>query len=194
MNMKTLILGGLAGLLAGCVSVLPEPDAPEALYSIDADADFQGLRHDIIVREPEAPRLVAGQNLISEGPDGGLRVVPGVEWSGSATRQMQLAMVNSFRTGEAGHAVLPELGVIAGFELATQLSVLRLRGDTGVCEMTVSVLSTRDRSLLARIEIASREQASSNSAGARALALKAAAMGCISGASQFAIQTLDEVS
>ena len=128
MNLKLPIIIASACLATACVSVLPEPEAPEALYRVEAVTEYSGLSQDLIVREPEAPRLISGQNMISEGGDGGLRVVRGVEWSGPSTRQIQLAMVNSFKIGEAGNAVLPELGVLAQFELASQLKILRLRG------------------------------------------------------------------
>ena len=194
MNMKLPIIAASFCLATACVSVLPEPEAPEALYRVEAETLYSGLQEDLIVREPEAPRLISGQNMISEASDGGLRVVRGVEWSGPSTRQIQLAIVNSFKIGEDGNAVLPELGVLAPFELASQLKVLRLRGDTGICEMTVSLVSTRDRSLLARTEIAASAEADSGSARDRAGALKTAASSCAGQASEFAISTLNDLS
>lgn len=194
MNLKLPIIIASACLATACVSVLPEPEAPEALYRVEAVTEYSGLSQDLIVREPEAPRLISGQNMISEGGDGGLRVVRGVEWSGPSTRQIQLAMVNSFKIGEAGNAVLPELGVLAQFELASQLKILRLRGETGICEMTVSLISTRDRSLIARTEITAQEDANSGSARDRAGALKTAASRCAAQATEFAISTLSELS
>ena len=194
MNMKLPIIAASVCLATACVSVLPEPEAPEALYRVEAETLYPGLTEDLIVREPEAPRLISGQNMISEASDGGLRVVRGVEWSGPSTRQIQLAIVNSFKIGEDGNAVLPELGVLAPFELASQLKVLRLRGDTGVCEMAVNLISTRDRSLLARTEITASQEADSGSARDRAGALKAAATSCAAKATQFAISTLNNLS
>lgn len=192
MNLKLHLIAASACFATACVSVLPEPTAPDALYSVDASSTFAGLSQELIVREPEAPRLISGQNMISEGSDGGLRVVRGVEWSGPATRQLQLAIMNGFKLGEAGNAVLPEHGILAQFELASDLSALKLEGETGVCEMAVSVISTRDRSLIARRKITAREQADSRSAGDRALALKDAASSCAAQATEFAITTLND--
>lgn len=194
MSLRISIIAASVCLATACVSVLPEPEAPEALYRVEAVSELSGLSQDLIVREPEAPRLISGQNMISEGADGGLRVVRGVEWSGPSTRQIQLAIVNSFKIGEAGNAVLPEIGVLAEFELASQLKVLRLRGDTGMCEMAVSLISSRDRSLLARTQITARQEARSGSARDRALALKDAASDCAAQATQFAIDTLSNLS
>lgn len=194
MSLRISLIAASVCLATACVSVLPEPEAPEALYRVEAVSELSGLSQDLIVREPEAPRLISGQNMISEGADGGLRVVRGVEWSGPSTRQIQLAIVNSFKIGEAGNAVLPEIGVLAEFELASQLKVLRLRGDTGMCEMAVSLISSRDRSLLARTQITARQEARSGSARDRALALKDAASDCAAQATQFAIDTLSNLS
>jgi cholesterol transport system auxiliary component len=193
MRLKFLFALSLIPLASACVSVLPEPEAPEALYSIESDVEHAGLMHNVIIREPEAPRLVSGQSLISEGADGGLRVVPGVEWSGSATRQIQLAMVNSFKGGEPGNAVLPELGIVASYELASQLSVLRLQDQTGICEIDASLVSTIDRTLVAREQIRATERAGNDSPSARALALRAAAATCASRASAFVIDALNNL-
>lgn len=187
-KLATLILS--ASALTACVSVLPEPTGPDALYEIEATQDLAGLTQDLIVREPEAPRLMAGQGMVSEGADGGLRLVAGVEWSGPATRQIQLAMIDSFKTGEAGNAVLPELGIFADYELASQLSVLRLEGETAVCKMVVSLIETQGRNLLARRDITASEQASGRDAASRAAALKTAASACATQASAFAIEQL----
>lgn len=194
MNMKLALVGLGAASLSACVSVLPEPVAPDALYQIEAQTNLMGLTHDIIVREPEAPRLIAGQGIVSEGADGGLRMIPGAEWSGPATRQIQLAMIDSFATGTDGNAVLPELGIFADYELASKLSVLRLRGETAMCEMVVSLIATEDRSLVARADITSETRADSGKAKDRALALKEAASDCATQASQFAIDKLPEGS
>jgi ABC-type uncharacterized transport system auxiliary subunit len=191
LKLASFVLG--ASLLSGCVSVLPEPVGPDALYEVEATQDLSGLAHDLIVREPEAPRLMAGQGMVSEGADGGLRLIAGVEWSGPATRQIQLAMIDSFKTGEVGNAVLPELGVLADYELASQLSVLRLEGETAVCKMVVSLIETQGRSLLARRDILASEQASGGGASSRATALKTAASDCAMQASAFAIEQLQDV-
>lgn len=183
-------LGASLFALVGCVSVLPEPEAPEALYAIEASTAYDGLSADLIIREPEAPRLVGGQGIVSEGGDGGLRLVRGVEWSGSATRQIQLAMVDSFKAGDAGNALLPEYGVLAGYELASQVKRLRLEGDVAVCEMAVSLIESEDRQLVQLTEVSNQEQAVSGSARDRALALRRAASDCAGDAAQFAIEAL----
>ncbi|MEL6861398.1 MAG: ABC-type transport auxiliary lipoprotein family protein [Pseudomonadota bacterium] len=187
--MRIQLISALAAAtaLTGCLSVLPEPEAPDALYRIEAARDLSGLTQDLIIREPEAPRLMAGQGIVSEASDGALRLIPGVEWSGSATRQIQLAMIDSFTVGESGNALLPELGVIAPYEMASQLKALNLKGNRAVCTMTASVVATQGRQLVARSEISSQANAASNSGRDRALALREAASDCAVQAAEFAI-------
>ena len=139
------------------------------------------------------PATVRGCEIYCSHPDtlhGGLRLVPGVEWSGSATRQIQLAMIGSFETSEAGNALLPEHGVLAAYELASQIKHFRLEGETAICEMLVSLVGTRDRNLIAIADVDSRKQAVSSAASDRALALRDAASDCAASAAQFAIDAL----
>ena len=192
MTLKLISIGLLSAMLTGCLSVLPEPVAPDALYSVEAKTSLSGLQHDVIIREPEAARLMAGQGMVSRGADSGLRMVSGVEWSGPATREIQLAMIDSFKTGEPGNAVPPELGILAQYELASRVSELHLQGETAVCEMVVSLIATQDRSLIAHTEIAAQQTATSRSSADRAVALKQAASSCAAQASAFVIETLQD--
>lgn len=189
-NLKWIGISLTALSLAACVSVLPEPEAPDALYSVEANAAHTGLAHDIIIREPEAARLIAGQGMVSERADGGLRLIGGAEWAGPATRQIQFAIIESFATGGDANAVAPELGIFTRYELASRLSRLQMRSDRAVCEMTVSVIALSDRSLMARTVISADSTASNSSATARAQALKSAASECAEQAAEFAIATL----
>jgi len=190
MRPKQISILVAAAMLSACVSVLPEPATPDALYQVDAPQKLAGLSQHLIVREPEAPRLIAGQGMVSQGTDGGLRLIPGVEWSGSATRQIQLAMIDSFKAGETGHALLPEMGVVTFFELATQLKTLGLKGETANCVMSVNVISTRDRSLKASTEVSAEIAALSGSGSDWAAALRAAASDCAGQAAAFAVDNL----
>ncbi|MEM6557510.1 MAG: ABC-type transport auxiliary lipoprotein family protein [Pseudomonadota bacterium] len=194
MKMKLIGLGLATSMLAACVSVLPEPEAPDALYSIEAKAAHAGLAHDVTIREPESARLVAGQGMVSERGDGGLRMVSGAEWAGPATRQIQFAMIDSFETGESGSAVAPELGILTPYEVASRLSALKLNGTRATCEMKVTVIASVDRSLLDQTVVRAEQTATSNSSANRALALRAAASDCASQASLFVIETLRDVS
>lgn len=131
---------------SGCVSVLPEPTTPEALYRLDAAAP-QALPATVMIREPEAPQIMAGRAMVREDLTGAMRLVPDIEWAGRATRLMQLALVDSFQGGEGG-AVLPESGVGASYEFSVRLTTLGFVGDRAVCEGTATLLDTRTRELV----------------------------------------------
>lgn len=191
MIIKWIGFGVASSLLCACVSVLPQPETPDALYSIEASTRHAGLVDNIIVREPEAGRLIAGRGMVSETGQGGLRLISGAEWSGSATRELQFAMIGSFQAGGAGSAVAPELGILANYELASRLTRLQMEGTRARCAMVVSVIESKDRSLLARVEISAESDATSKSSADRARALKAAASDCAAQASKFAIDTLN---
>lgn len=190
MRVTSVFICVAAVMLAGCVSVLPEPATPDALYRVETQKKLDGLSSHLVIREPEAPRLIAGQGMVSEGPDGGLRLIPGVEWSGNATRQIQLAIIDSFSVGEDGNALLPELGVSASFELASHLKTLNVQGDTARCVMTVSLVRTADRQLARAMDVGSTQVADSGSSRDRALALQAAASDCAAQAAAFAVAAL----
>lgn len=194
MRFQLISLLAASAALGGCLSVLPEPSAPDALYRIEASKDQTGLSQDLIIREPEAPRLIAGQGMVSQASDGALRLVPGVEWSGGATRQMQLAMLDSFEIGAGGNAVLPELGIVAPYELASYLKELNLQGERAVCTITVTVVTTGNRGLVDRKEIRSTVNATSSSARDRAQALREAGSNCAAQAAQFAIEVVPAVA
>jgi len=184
----------LSTALTACVSVLPEPDVPDALYKIEASVEHPGLTENILVREPEAARLIAGQGLVSERGDGGLRLVAGAEWAGPATRQIQFAMIDSFSADSDGHALAPEIGAMADYELASRIADLKLQGERATCRMLVSVIRSDDRSLLARTEIEASSTARGRSSADRAIALRAAASDCAAQASLFAIEALADAS
>jgi cholesterol transport system auxiliary component len=192
MRLSLISALALTPVLTGCLSVLPEPATPDALYQVEATQKFDGLSQHLIVREPEAPRLMAGQGMVSEGADGGLRLVPSVEWSGSATRQIQLAMIDSFEVGDAGNALLPEMGVSASYELGSQLKTLSLRGDTAQCVMTISLVTTGNRQLVALTEVSATQTAQSSRNRDRATALREAASDCAAQAARFAVSAMPQ--
>ncbi|MEM1035591.1 MAG: ABC-type transport auxiliary lipoprotein family protein [Pseudomonadota bacterium] len=155
MRLSTLTFGALALTLAGCVSVLPEPQSPDALYRIEAASTPRSVDATVIIREPEAPQIMSGRAMMREDSSGAIRLIPSVEWAGRSTRLMQLALVESF-VGEAGGAVLPESGVQAAYELSTLLSTFGFQGNTAVCEGTVSLVDLKTRSILRQDRVNAR--------------------------------------
>lgn len=155
MRLLSLTASITALALAGCVSVLPEPERPDALYRIAAMNKPVEISSTIMVREPEAPQIMSGRAMVREDMSGAIRLIPDVEWAGRSTRLMQLALVDSL-AGEAGGAVLPEAGAQARYELSTRISTLGFVRIDGVCEATITLINARTRNVVKRGQVATR--------------------------------------
>lgn len=173
-------------LVSACVSVLPEPVTPEGLYRPQAVPTAVGLDQSLIIRELESPQIFSGQAMISESESGALKLVPTVEWAGRSTRLIQLALANSFSNSDPGAALLPETGLRAPYELASRIRTLALQGDQAVCEISASVISATERSLVSQTIVKASAFADTSSAEDRALALKAATEACVADIAVFA--------
>ena len=178
--------------IAGCVSVLPEPESPEALYRIEAADMRQDLPVNLVVREPDAAQIIAGQALVSVDASGAIRLVRSVEWSGRSTRLLQLALVDSFSMNGDGAALLPETAVTAQYELISRVQAFELRGEEAICELSVSIVHKGTHALVEQTEVSAQRSAESDRAPARAAALKNAGEACIAQMAEFAAVTLSE--
>ena len=179
MDMRCLPLLFSFLLMGGCLSVLPEPEAPEGLYAVSSPTTDLALAHTVIISEFEAPRIMAGTGLISEADRGGFRLIRSVEWSDRLTRLMQLALVDSFASqGEEGVAVLPEAGVLAPYRAAGRIHKLVLRGDVAVCEASLVITDLKQRTVVAQPEAKVQLPVLENALEDRALTLAAVAGAC----------------
>lgn len=183
-------LAVMVAALAGCVSVLPAPEAPDALYQIDPVAVRQSLPTGLLVRLPEAPQIVSGQALASEDAAGAIRLIPKVEWSEGATRLLQMALVESFGFDGKGTAVMSDSGLLADYELVTRLRVFNLRGAQAVCAADIMIAQVRTAQVLDRTSVEISRPVDSPRAVDRALAMKASAEACVSEISAFAADSL----
>ena len=144
--MKRLIASLAAiTLLAGCFSLVPEQEAPNALYRlgpVETDTQF-AIGHTVLVRQPEAPRILSGVQMTSRDNNNAIRLIRGVEWADRAPRLLQLTVLDYLGTNGGGAAILPETGARADFELSWRVSEFSLQGNTaiGVAELTVLDLS-----------------------------------------------------
>ena len=179
---KALLIGATALGLAGCVSVLPEPNAANALFEVSvADTAPHSLSNDIVVRQPEAVRVFAGQSIVAANDAGGLLLVPGVEWAGPSTQIMQLALINALNGGDGeGIAVSPAAGTRGDYEIEWRIRDLALRGDSAVCELEAIVLEGTTRSPVDRIVVRRSADISSAQADIRAKTLSETAASAVS--------------
>lgn len=183
-NMIKLATLTLVLAVSGCVSVLPEPATPDALYRIDAHANGPELTASVTIREPEAARVFAGTAMVSEDGAGALRLVPGVEWAGPATRQFQLALVDSFGASGA-RAVLPESGIATRYELSSRLATFGFVRDEAVCVVSVDLIDLTKRTSVKSGTVKSSALVTEGGASSRALTMKSVAQQCVAKVSEF---------
>ena len=174
-----------AASLASCVSLLPEQKVPEGLYRFGPTETVHPIDASIIIREPEASRLFGGRAIASEDGSGALRLVPGVEWTDSATRMMQIALLDSLGGEGGGVAIGSDTGADADFELAWRMSDFTLSGTTARCRIQATLLEGRSRKMLAQTSVSTSAVAQGNDNASRAKALTDAGRACVSEVAAF---------
>ena len=179
----TLILAA-AGLSA-CVSVLPEQKAPEGLYRFGPMEALHMIDASVVIREPEASRLFGGRAIAAEDSSGALRLVNGVEWSDSATRMMQVALLDTLGGSNGGVAVASDTGAPTDYELAWRISDFTLSGITARCQIEATLLEGRSRKVLAQTNVSTTAIALDSKNAARAKALTDAGRACVSDIAAF---------
>ena len=182
---RAMVLMIVAASLAACVSILPEKKAPEALYRFGPMESMHALDASIVIREPEAPRLVGGRAIAAEDRDGALRLVKGVEWTDSATRMMQVALLDTLGGSDGGIAVASDTGAPTDYELAWRISDFTLSGTTARCRIEATLLEGRSRKVLAQTNVSTTAIALDSGNAARAKALTDAGRACVSDVAAF---------
>ncbi len=166
--------------LIGCISVLAPPDAPDAFYRIGPMEPVHRLGAPVAVREPEASRVFAGRAIAVEGSDGAMRVLRRIQWTDSATRMMQVALLDTLG-GEAGNAALAaEAGAEATYELVWRISDFTLAGTMARCRLEATLLADRSRRVAASTTVSTSAVALDTSDAARVRALTDAGRACLS--------------
>jgi len=179
MKVRCLTTVSALVFLAGCVSVLPEPEVPSGLYRLgDIDASVS-ISKNLIIREPEGGRVFGGRALASEGDDGALRLIKGVEWAQSASGMLQAGLLDTFGTDGGGVAVAKGIGAPGDLELAWRMSDFTVSGVNASCELELTLLNGRTREPIMQRRIETSALAASEKASDRANALADAAQSCI---------------
>ena len=173
--------------VSGCVSFLPEPEVPQALYRlgpIDQGASIPFDRS-VVVRQPDAPRILSGVSMVSRNRDGAIKLVKDVEWADRLPRLLQMTMLDYLGPTEGGFAILPETGARAEFELSWRLAEFSLEGNRAIAQAELTLLDGKTRAALRQLTIYSESQADSGSASDRAQALADAGRDIVRQAAEF---------
>ena len=169
---RVLMTGLAACSLAACVSVLPEPKVPQGLYRFAPMETTYDLDASVLIREPDASRLVAGRAIAAEDSRGALRLVPNVEWTDSSTRLMQT-------------------GASAPYELSWQVTDFTLSGTTGRCRVRATLMDGGSRDVLDQIVVSNSASANGGSNADRAKALGEAGRACVNDVAAFVSQYIN---
>lgn len=186
--MKRFLLALTAlSTLSACVSLLPEPEPPQALYRLGpVEADLGvSLGKSVLVRQPEAPRVLSGVEMVARDRRGAIRLIEGVEWADRAPRLLQLTLLDYIAGGGQGLGVLPETGARADLELTWRVSEMALDGNTAMVRLELTVLDGSSRAPLSQRIVTSEVQAAGDSASRRAEALSEAARNTVRQAAEF---------
>lgn len=181
------LMSGLAcaGLLAGCVSVLPEPEAADALYRFGPMPATRQLDAVVKVREPEASRVFGGRAIASQGEDGALRLVPGVEWADPATRMFQLGLLDALGDEGAGAAIAASEARLGDYDLSWRVSDFSIAGGTASCRLELTLIEIAGEGAVEQSSVTGTAEASGRRGVARAQAMAQAGRDCVRQAADF---------
>jgi cholesterol transport system auxiliary component len=166
-------------LTTACVSVLPEQPKPLAVYELPAPQTKSRLQANVVIREPDAPRLFASRQVTSQGPDGGLKIVPDVAWADRATRMFQVNLLQAFDENAPGLAVDDVTGVSGAYELYWRVSRFTLDSGEGVCTLQLTLLDGRSREPVSQDTVTARSPTTARGELPRARALADAGRQCV---------------
>lgn len=179
-------------MLSGCVSLVPEQEAPGALYRIGPIAEATEIKftRSILIRQPEAPRILSSAEISARDAKGSIRLVKGAEWADRPTRMMQLALLDYIGAGHGGAALAPNTGARAEFELSWRLSEFALEGNLAIARAELTLLDGRTRSLIRQLTVNSQVEAINGKTSSRALALSEAGREIVRSAGRFIAETM----
>lgn len=189
---RFFIIFALASSLSACVSFLPEPEAPDGLYRLGDVTAEETLSVDqtVLVRRPEAPRHLAGTDIIAEDGQAVLTVVKSAQWADRMPRLLQMAFLDYVNSDGSGSALSPETRSRAAFELVWRISDFHLEGDRAVVRGELTLLNGTSRQPVKQITLESTRSASGNNTSARVAALSDAGKDFVRQATSFVAETV----
>lgn len=161
---QALRLGGilLAGALAGCISVLPEPPDPPLTFPLRGAAVMERAGatapFTLSVALPQAPRALAGVDLAVIQSNGSLAYVDGVAWAAPTPEALRGLLVETFDAGGAiGVAAPDSASARTDYELRVEINAFELReGERTIPGEARFIAAARLIDARSRIPIAAR--------------------------------------
>jgi len=180
MIVKPLTMAAAALCLAGCISLLPEPPPPSAIYSLRAGPvePLGGAPKPLVlaVAEPTAPRSVSGADIVWRR-DSTIAFMEGAVWDGAAPDLLQAMLVDVMdRRGGVRAVVRAGGGVRADAEVRWDILAFEVVEDGSRLEARIEtvaqLLTLRDRMVVAHARFDATAPISSRSGRAAAAALE----------------------
>lgn len=144
----------LAGtIVSGCISVLPEPNQPEALIRLPMNSMQNAnlaLLTNVVVHTPDAMGAVSGVEIASS-ENQRIRYINNVVWADTPANLFQAAVVDALTTSVGGGQAIPvQVGARGDYDL--RLSILDLTVDNirneAVCEIRLVMTRSGDKAIV----------------------------------------------
>lgn len=195
LNKRLLVLPLLlAGtVLSGCISVLPEPNQPQALIRLPTNS-IQGaslpLLTNVVVHTPDAMGAISGVEIASS-ENQRIRYINNVVWADTPANLFQAAVVDALTASPGdGQAVPVQVGARGDYDL--RLSLLDLTVDNirneAVCEIRLVMTRSGDKAIVTSHVLRATEDIDGKSAVQRAETLAIAIRSAAELTADFVVQ------
>jgi ABC-type uncharacterized transport system auxiliary subunit len=197
--MKTLIAAAASACLAGCVSLLPAPAPPSAIYTLRA-ANIEAIAGApkpvvVAVGQPSAPRSVGGADIVwRQGAQ--IAFMEGAAWDGAAPDLLQDLLIDVIDRRNGVRAVVRGgAGVRADAEVRWSILSFEVLENgarlEAAIETTAQLIDLRSRAVLADERFNARAPISTRSGRAAAAALERVANEAALLTADWAIRTVE---
>jgi ABC-type uncharacterized transport system auxiliary subunit len=197
--MRVLIAIAASACLAGCVSLLPSPAPPAAIYTLRSGAieAMAGAPKPVVVAvgHPEAPRSVGGADIVwRQGAT--IAFMEGAAWDGAAPDLLQALLIDVMdRRGGVRAVVRGGAGVRADAEVRWSVMSFEVTESEGRIEAAIEtaaqLIDLRTRTVIADERFNARAPISTRSGRAAAAALERVANEAALLTADWAIRTVE---
>lgn len=150
-----------AAILGGCVSVLPEPSVPGALYRLPQAASLSAasqaeLLASVTVFEPEGSALLLGRSIVFEDDLGALSVLADAQWSDPAALLLQSFLVDRLtllKAADGAIVVSDQSGAVTDVEFKWRVKDFVILEDEARFAVQVTLLGARTRQIAGQFDI-----------------------------------------